>query len=69
MSERKVWFCFFRFATIQPTPPYLLESSAESLKHSLHVAPFLHGDDPGVVLLVHPDQEGLLVVVPEERNS
>lgn len=44
---------------------YLFESSAESLKHSLHVASLLHGDDPGVVLLIHPDQEGLLIVVPE----
>lgn len=44
---------------------YLFESSAESLKHSLHVASLLHGDDPGVVLLIHPDQEGLLSVVPE----
>lgn len=46
--------------------PYLLKSSAEPLKHSLHVASFLHGDDPGVVLLIHPDQEGLLIVVPEQ---
>lgn len=45
-------------------PPYLFESSAESLEHSLHVASLLHGDDSGVVLLIHPDQEGLLVVVP-----
>lgn len=44
---------------------YLFESSAESLKHSLHVASLLHGDDPGMVLLIHPDQEGLLIVVPE----
>ena len=44
---------------------YLFESPAESLKHPLHVASLLHGDDPGVVLLVDPDQEVLLVVVPE----
>ena len=47
---------------------YLLQSSAEPLKHSLHVATFLHGDDPGVVLLIDPDQKGLLVVVPEENQ-
>lgn len=46
----------------------LFESSAEPLKHSLHVATFLHGDDPGVVLLIDPDQKGLLVVVPEEKQ-
>lgn len=50
------------------TGPDLFESPAEPLKHPLHVATFLHGDDPGVVLLVDPDQEGLLVVVPEENR-
>lgn len=50
------------------TSLYLFESPAESFKHSLHVASLLHGDDPGVVLLIHPDQEGLLVVVPEENK-
>lgn len=53
---------------VSQTPLYLFESSAESLKHSLHVASFLHGDDPGVVLLIDPDQEGLLIVVPEEKQ-
>lgn len=48
--------------------PYLLESSAEPLKHSLHVASFLHGDDPGVVFLIHPDQEGFLIVVPAKMQ-
>lgn len=46
----------------------LFKSSAEPLKHSLHVATFLHGDDPGVVLLIDPDQKGLLIVVPEENQ-
>ncbi|KAF3849215.1 hypothetical protein F7725_015712, partial [Dissostichus mawsoni] len=54
--------------TIPKAPLYLFESSAESLKHSLHVASLLHGDDSGVVLLIHPDQEGLLIVVPEEKQ-
>ena len=44
---------------------HLFEASAEPLKHSLHVASLLHGYDPRVVLLVDPDQEVLLVVVPE----
>lgn len=47
---------------------YLFESVAEPLEHSLHVASLLHGDDSGVVLLIHPDQEGLLIVVPEENQ-
>lgn len=45
---------------------YLFESIAEPLKHPLHVASLLHGDHPGVVLLVYPDQEVFLVVVPEK---
>lgn len=43
---------------------YLLQSPAESFKDTLHVSTLLHGDDPGVVLLVNPYQEGLVKVVP-----
>lgn len=46
------------------TRPDLGEASAESGEHFLHVAPFLHGDDPQVVLLVDPHQESLIVIVP-----
>lgn len=46
----------------------LLETAAESLEHSLHVATLLHGDDSGVIFLINPDQEGLLIVVPEENQ-
>lgn len=45
--------------------PHLFESIAESGEDFLHVASFLHGDDPGVVLLIDPDQEGLEMVVPD----
>ena len=48
---------------------YLLQASAEASEDLLHVASLLHGDDTQVILLVHPDQEGLLVVVPGERKS
>lgn len=48
------------------TRPDLGEASAESGEHFLHVAPFLHGDDPQVVLLVDPHQESLVVIVPGE---
>jgi len=34
---------------------HLFKTSAEPLKHFLHVSSFLHGDDPRVVLLVDPD--------------
>lgn len=50
-------------------PLYLFESSAEPLKHPLHVASLLHRNDSGVVLLVDPDQEGLLIIVPEEISE
>ena len=47
---------------------HLFESSAEPLEHSLHVTSLLHGNDPGMVLLIDPNQKGLLIVVPR-RNS
>ena len=46
---------------------HLFQACAEAVKHSLHVASLLHRDDPGVVLLIDPDEEGLRVVVPEWR--
>lgn len=46
------------------TQSYLLQPHAEAAENLLHVAPLLHGDDPQVVLLVHPYQEALVVVVP-----
>ena len=49
---------------VQPKP-HLFESIAESGEDFLHVASFLHGDDPGVVLLIDPDQEGLEMVMPD----
>lgn len=33
---------------------YLLESSAEPLKHPFHVATLLHGNDTGVVFFIDP---------------
>ena len=54
---------------IQPSPQtqsYLFEAFAEPLKDSLHVASLLHGDDPGVILLIDPNQECLVVVVPAQ---
>lgn len=43
---------------------HLLQPHAEAAEHLLHVAPLLHGDDSEVVLLVHPHQEALVVIVP-----
>ena len=41
----------------------LLDSPGKSLKDTLHIATLLHGDDPQLILLVHPHEEGLLLVV------
>ena len=41
----------------------LLDSPGKSLKDALHISALLHGDDPQLVLLVHPHEEGLLLVV------
>ena len=47
---------------------YVLQTNAEASEDLLHVAALLHGDDTQMILLVHPDQEGLVVVVPGGRN-
>ncbi len=44
--------------------PYPLKTNAEALEHFLHVATLLHGNDTQVILLIHPDQEGLVLIVP-----
>ena len=43
---------------------YLIQAFAEAFKDAFHVASFLHGDKTSVILLVDPDQEGLVVIVP-----
>merc|ERR1711931_511874 len=43
----------------------LQQAGAEASEHLLHVASLLHGDDTETILLIHPDEEGLLVVVPD----
>jgi len=48
---------------------YLLQANAEASEDLLHVASQLHGDHAQMILLVHPDQEGLVVVVPARRIS
>lgn len=49
--------------------PHLGQSGAEASEHLPHVAPLLHADDPQVVLLVDPHQEGLVVVVPAGESD
>ena len=40
-----------------------IDSPGKSLKDALHISALLHGDDPQLILLVHPHEEGLLLVV------
>ena len=44
------------------------ETIAESSEDISHVPSFLHGDDSSVVFLVHPDQEVLLLIVPDSPS-
>lgn len=48
---------------------YLCQADAEASEDLLHVASLLHGDDTQVILLVHPDQEGLVVIVPGGKQA
>lgn len=48
---------------------YLLKTGAETLEDLPHVSTLLHGDDTQVILLIDPDQEGLVVVVPRQIGS
>merc|ERR1712012_1352605 len=42
-----------------------LDTLGEPLKDLLHIASHLHGDDAELILLVHPDQESLVLVVED----
>ena len=42
----------------------LLDAIAEASKHLSHIAILLHGDDATVILLVHPHQKVLVLIVP-----
>ena len=46
---------------------HLFQTSAKSFEHRFDVTTFLHRDDPGMIFLVNPDQEILLLVVPGKR--
>ena len=47
---------------------YLLQTITESGEYLSHVPSLLHGDDSGVVLLIHPHQEVLVLVVPDPSS-
>lgn len=67
--------CVLQFmyeTTLHPPPKkgtaYLCKACTETSEDLLHVAPFLHGDDTQVILLIHPHQECLVVVVPDKHS-
>ena len=43
---------------------YLVDGVTEAGEGGLHVPALLHGDEAAVVLLIHPHQEVLRLVVP-----
>jgi len=45
-----------------------LDSTSKSVKHLHDITAFLHGDDPELVLLVVPGQEGLVLVVEDATS-
>merc|ERR1711863_13887 len=42
-----------------------LDASCESFKDSLDISSLLHGDDTELILLIDPDQEGLVGIVED----
>ena len=42
-----------------------IDSAGEPLEDSLHITSLLHGDDPELILLIDPDQEGFGSVVED----
>ena len=45
-----------------------LDAASKSVKHLLDITSLLHGDDPELVLLVDPGQEGLVLVVEDATS-
>lgn len=61
----------YQRATLHPaclSARYLLQANAEAPEDLLHVAALLHGNDAQVILLIHPNQERLVVIVPGGRR-
>ena len=44
------------------------EAITEACEDLLHIASLLHRDDSGVIFLVHPDEEILLLIVPDSSS-
>lgn len=62
-------FFTYRNTYFNPLITYLLQANAETLEDLPHVATFLHRDDSQVILLIHPDEESLVVIVPKRRQK
>jgi len=46
----------------------LIESTTKAVKHRAHVSSLLHRDDARVILLVYPNKEVLVIVVPDSTR-
>lgn len=49
-------------------PFNFVEAATETVKYCPHVSSFLHGNDARVILLVYPNKEVLIVVVPDSTR-
>lgn len=64
-SQFEVYHVMLEMQKLCVRATYFVEANAEAPEDLFHVATLLHGDDTEVILLIHPDQKGLLVIVPE----
>ena len=46
-----------------------LDAPGEPVEHSPHVPTILHGDDSKLILLINPDKEVLLLIVPTNTSN
>ncbi len=76
-SAKVGWTCQDESKMLGPHEPFpglldgvlhFAQALTESFKHSLHVATLLHRDHPGVVFFVDPNEEVLLVIVPDATS-
>lgn len=67
-KDRRVMSAWPRRTRVEPLlRQHLLQADTESPEDLSHVATLLHWDDAQVILLIDPDQKGLVVVVPARR--
>ena len=46
----------------------IFEAATEAIEYSAHISSFFHRDNTRVILLVYPDQEVFVIVVPDSTR-